>query len=75
MPPGGAFGISPDESEAWGGTMPENSPAAPAIDASQSANDPQRRSNRNLWILTGYLASGLALLGVFAYYFAAYVTH
>ncbi len=34
----------------------------------------QRHSERNVWIITGYIASGLALLGVFAYYFSVYVT-
>jgi hypothetical protein len=51
--------------------MPQNSSAAPAIRTSHS----EGHSRRNVWIVTGYLASGLALLGVFAYYFAAYVTH
>lgn len=40
--------------------------------ASQSS-DARRHSERTVWIITGYLASGLALLGVMAYYFSAYV--
>ena len=30
---------------------------------------------RKLWILTGYSISFLAMCGVLAYYFSAYITH
>ena len=30
---------------------------------------------RKLWILTGYTISFLAMCGVLAYYFSAYITH
>ncbi len=30
---------------------------------------------RKLWILTGYGISFLAMCGVLAYYFSAYITH
>jgi len=33
-----------------------------------------RRENRNVWVLTAYGVSGLALLGVLMYYFSSYVT-
>jgi hypothetical protein len=54
-----------------GGIMQQQAPAAVHGPESHSA----RHSQRTMWIITGYLASGLALLGVFAYYFATYVTH
>jgi hypothetical protein len=30
---------------------------------------------RNVWVLTAYGISGLALFGVLVYYFSTYVTH
>ncbi len=42
---------------------------APASQASTA----KRHSERTVWIITGYLASGLALLGVMAYYFSTYI--
>lgn len=30
---------------------------------------------RKVWILTGYTISFLAMCGVLAYYFSAYITH
>jgi hypothetical protein len=35
----------------------------------------QHQDHRKVWILTGYAASFLALCGVMAYYFSAYITH
>ncbi len=50
-----------------------HSPIAAARPEHSSADQHQHRTERTVWIVTGYLASGLALLGVFAYYFANYV--
>ena len=36
------------------------------------SSNPDRRK---LWILTGYSVSFLAMCGVLAYYFSAYITH
>jgi hypothetical protein len=33
------------------------------------------KEGRGAWVLTIYGISGLALLGVLAYYFSAYITH
>jgi len=33
-----------------------------------------RRHNRNIWVLTAYGVSGLALFGVLMYFFSSYVT-
>ena len=33
-----------------------------------------RRDNRNIWVLTAYGVSGLALFGVLFYFFSSYVT-
>ncbi len=47
--------------------------------SSVSANPSQacetHKEGRGTWVLTIYGISGLALLGVLAYYFSAYVTH
>ncbi|HLK33011.1 MAG TPA: hypothetical protein VKT29_07965 [Terriglobales bacterium] len=37
-----------------------------------TSSNPDRRK---LWILTGYSISFLAMCGVLAYYFSAYITH
>lgn len=36
-------------------------------------NSQTTESNRAIWIYTGYAGAGLALLGVLAYHFSAYV--
>jgi len=33
-----------------------------------------RKEDRNVWVLTAYGISGLALLGVLLYYFSSYIT-
>ncbi|HET7205262.1 MAG TPA: hypothetical protein VFI95_01660 [Terriglobales bacterium] len=40
-----------------------------------SAIVPHVKTPRSIWILTAYGVSGLAVFGVLAYYFAAYVAH
>jgi len=49
---------------------PGNS-AAPAANSETSATP---REGRNVWILTAYGISGLALFGVLVYYFCTYIT-
>ena len=44
-----------------------------SVDDSQSSARP--REGRNVWILTAYGISGLALFGILIYYFSTYVTH
>jgi len=34
-----------------------------------------QHEGRNVWILTAYGISGLALIGVLAYYFSDFITH
>jgi hypothetical protein len=34
-----------------------------------------RREGRNVWIVTAYGISGLALFGILVYYFSTYVAH
>ncbi len=51
-----------------------------ALGTSSSATTTQKSSNtqhegRNVWILTAYGISGLALIAVLAYYFSDFVTH
>lgn len=50
------------------------------LDSSSSATATQKshttqHEGRNVWILTAYGISGLALIGVLAYYFSDFVTH
>ncbi len=46
----------------------------PAPIEQTSTINSKRHSERTVWIITGYIASGVALLGVFAYYFSVYMT-
>jgi len=47
-----------------------------SVSAAQSpASETHKKEGRGTWVLTIYGISGLALLGVLAYYFSAYVTH
>jgi len=48
--------------------MPEQN-AAPATAAVSVSTE----KNRNLWVCTGYIATGLALLGFLAYHFSNYI--
>jgi hypothetical protein len=40
-----------------------------------SSSSIKRHEPRNVWVLTVYGISGLALFGVLVYYFSTYVTH
>ena len=40
----------------------------------KSEAQPTRKEDRNVWVLTAYGISGLALLGVLLYYFSSYIT-
>lgn len=47
-----------------------NNPAAVA----SSPSSEKHHEGRGVWVLTAYAISGLALLGVLAYYFSDFVT-
>lgn len=48
---------------------------APGLNAGPTSTiSPKQHEGRTVWIITGYAASALALLGVLAYYFSAYVS-
>jgi hypothetical protein len=49
-------------------TTPANTPAETNTQTSASTE-----SCRTFWIYTGYVATGLALLGVLAYHFSSYI--
>jgi hypothetical protein len=34
----------------------------------------RKKEDRNVWVLTAYAISGLALFGILIYYFSSYVT-
>jgi hypothetical protein len=44
-----------------------------AVASTQSSE--KHHAGRGAWVLTAYAISGLALLGVLAYYFSDFVTH
>lgn len=46
---------------------------ASSVNASAAPKHP--REGRNVWVLTAYGISGLALLGVLAYYVSNYIAH
>ena len=43
--------------------------------AGTSSQSAIRREGRNVWILTAYGISGLALFGILVYYFSTYIAH
>ena len=43
--------------------------------AAQPSGATAKHEHRNVWVLTAYGISGLALFGVLAYYFVQYITH
>jgi len=45
-----------------------------ASSATTRANVPHHEG-RNVWVLTAYAISGLALFGVLAYFFSSYITN
>ncbi|HYL13317.1 MAG TPA: hypothetical protein VEV41_09780 [Terriglobales bacterium] len=49
-------------------------PAGSTSNVNSAAGVP-RREGRNVWILTIYGISGLALFGILAYYFSSYIAH
>jgi hypothetical protein len=50
-------------------------PGTQAVNATHSQSSGIHREGRNMWILTFYGMSGLALFGVLAYYFSSYIAH
>jgi hypothetical protein len=52
---------------------PIGNSSASVSNASSSAS--VHHESRNVWILTIYGISGLALFGVLAYYFSSYIVH
>jgi hypothetical protein len=53
--------------------MEDQAPASAVNATSQSSRIP--REGRNVWVLTAYGISGLALFGILAYYFSDFVAH
>jgi hypothetical protein len=47
--------------------------SSPTVERSESSV--KHREGRGFWVVTAYGISGLALFGVFVYYFSTYVTH
>jgi len=47
----------------------------PQVNSANSQSSGIHREGRNVWILTIYGMSGLALFGVLAYYFSSYIAH
>jgi hypothetical protein len=45
------------------------------VSKNQAGAHQVHHEGRGTWVLTVYAISGLAMLGVLAYYFSAYITH
>jgi hypothetical protein len=52
---------------------PLGNSSATTVSSQSSATTPPH-AHRNVWVLTAYGISGLALFGVLAYYFVRYIT-
>ncbi len=52
--------------------MPDRAPGDSTTASSQSVAKPHE--GRNVWVLTAYAVSGLALFGVLIYYVSSYLT-
>ncbi len=50
--------------------MEEQALSTPAVAASKSS---AKNAHRNVWVLTAYAISGLALFGVLAYYISDFI--
>jgi hypothetical protein len=51
---------------------------APVVSSSASQQSPgtgKHREGRGAWVLTAYGISGLALFGLFAYFFSDFIAH
>jgi hypothetical protein len=50
----------------------------PALGTSARVDDSKvsatKKEDRNVWVLTAYAISGLALFGILIYYFSSYIT-
>lgn len=55
--------------------MEDRAPNSSSAPANPPAPAGPKREGRNVWVLTAYGVSGLALLGVLVYYISNYVTH
>jgi len=53
----------------------EDRASAPSSTNTVNSTSDTRRGTRNVWVLTAYGISGLALFGILMYYFSTYVTH
>jgi hypothetical protein len=55
--------------------MEPRAPGNSSVSTGQASPCQPHHEGRGTWVLTAYAISGLALLGVLAYYFSGYVTH
>lgn len=55
--------------------MDHRAPGNSVVSSTQSQGCETHKEGRGTWVLTIYGISGLALLGVLAYYFSGFVTH
>ena len=53
-----------------GGFMEERALSTPSVSATKA---PTKHEGRNVWVLTAYGISGLALFAVLAYYFSDFI--
>jgi hypothetical protein len=55
--------------------MEQRAPASTSSAVTNAQSAEKHHEGRGAWVLTAYAVSGLAMLGVLAYYFSDFVTH
>jgi hypothetical protein len=55
--------------------MEQRAPASTSCVTANTPSSEKHHAGRGAWVLTAYAISGLAMLGVLAYYFSDFVTH
>jgi hypothetical protein len=54
--------------------MEDRAPVVSSVSASQTQSTAKRHEGRGAWVLTAYGISGLAMFGLFAYFFSEFVS-
>jgi hypothetical protein len=55
--------------------MNHRAPGSSSLAVNSTQISEKKPTSRGVWVLTAYAVSGVAMLGVLAYYFSDFVTH
>ena len=55
--------------------MEQRATGTPAVNVSNPHSAETAKCPRSVWVLTAYGISGLALIGILAYYFSSYIAN